>query len=102
MPKVENSEETSSPNNYSSWTDSSTDKSMSDFTQIENHKQARNSQEPKLAFEAKIEVFEAPATTSGLHNSFTRSLSLEPKAVKRKKEQKGKNKICLICLCHKK
>ena len=54
---------------------------MSDFTQIENHHRKRISprkrdQTPKLAFEAKVEIFEKPPTEE---SRFKRSYSVEPR-----------------------
>ncbi len=84
-PTHRNSQETFSPNNYSSCTVSSTDNSINDFTQVENNHINGIPPVPNLVFNAKITIYEKPS-----YNSFTRSLSLDPKFGETKIAKSGK------------
>ena len=86
---IKHCQETSSSNSYTSWTESSTENSKSQFTQIENQKKIdeviQRSSDGPLVFNAQIVFFEKPSD-----NCLTRSLSEEPNSSQGTEKLKGK------------
>ena len=75
----------SSSNDFTSLSESSSNKSSSDFTQIENHQHGINKPLDNLvSVDAKIEIFEKPRDIG-----ITRSISVEPRAAHEKEPGKG-------------
>ena len=85
LPIYQNCHDNSS-NDCTSFTESSSNNSKSDFTQIENHQHnIHNPPDSHFAFDAKIVFVEKPRD-SGI----TRSISIEPSTSKEKEPVKGR------------